>query len=312
MLSGRYDPISARGECTSFGKPCFTSRGRADCGPRRDPRGGGRRFDVDRTLDRLLTSRIVGFPLMWLILAAVFWLTIAGANVPSALLASILIDKVNPLLHQFGTWARHAVVAVGIPVRRRVPGHRVGGECHAAADGDFLPDLHAARGLRLPAEGGVQPRSDVPESGRARQAGAHDGMGFGCNAAGVVATRVIDSPRERLVAIITNNFSLCNGRWPTQILIATIFLGGAGRRWRADHGAGGGGDRGAGHRAHVRHVVAAHPHRPQGRGVGFSLELPPYRPPRVLATLYTSLVDRTLFVLWRAVVFARPPVRSSG
>ena len=50
-------------------------------------------------------------------------------------------------------------------------------------------------------------------------------MGFGCNAAGVVATRVIDSPRERLIAIITNNFSLCNGRWPTQILIASIFIG---------------------------------------------------------------------------------------
>ena len=65
-------------------------------------------------------------------------------------------------------------------------------------------------------------------------------MGFGCNAAGVVATRIIDSPRERLIAIITNNFALCNGRWPTQILIATIFIGGAGpglpgraglRRW---------------------------------------------------------------------------------
>ena len=50
-------------------------------------------------------------------------------------------------------------------------------------------------------------------------------MGWGCNAAGVVATRIIDSPRERLIAIITNNFSLCNGRWPTQILIATIFIG---------------------------------------------------------------------------------------
>ena len=50
-------------------------------------------------------------------------------------------------------------------------------------------------------------------------------MGFGCNAAGVIAARVIDSPRERLIAIITNNFSLCNGRWPTQIIIATIFIG---------------------------------------------------------------------------------------
>ena len=64
-----------------------------------------------------------------------------------------------------------------------------------------------------------------------KKAGAHGkqaltmSMGFGCNAAGVVAARVIDSPRERLIAIITNNFSLCNGRWPTQILVATIFIG---------------------------------------------------------------------------------------
>ena len=70
-------------------------------------------------------------------------------------------------------------------------------------------------------------------------------MGFGCNAAGVVATRVIDSPRERLVAIITNNFSLCNGRWPTQILIATIFVGALApaRGGRAGRGQGGGGRR---------------------------------------------------------------------
>ena len=64
-----------------------------------------------------------------------------------------------------------------------------------------------------------------------KKSGAHGkqaltmSMGWGCNAAGVVATRIIDSPRERLIAIITNNFSLCNGRWPTQILIATIFIG---------------------------------------------------------------------------------------
>ena len=85
-----------------------------------------------------------------------------------------------------------------------------------------------------------------------RRVGAHGKqaltmcMGFGCNAAGVVATRIIDSPRERLIAIITNNFSLCNGRWPTQILIASIFVGAlapaATRRARL-------GDRGGGHRA---------------------------------------------------------------
>ena len=133
-------------------------------------------------------------------------------------------------------------------------------------------------------------------------------MGFGCNAAGVVSTRVIDSPRERLIAIITNNFSLCNGRWPTQILIATIFIGALAP-------------------AHLAGVVSAAAvvgiallgivamfavswllSRTvlRGEATSFSLELPPYRPPRVLQTLYTSVIDRTLIVLWRAVVFAIP------
>jgi ferrous iron transport protein B len=147
-----------------------------------------------------------------------------------------------------------------------------------------------------------------------KKAGAHGKqaltmcMGFGCNAAGVVSTRVIDSPRERLIAIITNNFSLCNGRWPTQILIATIFIGALAP-------------------AHLGGLVSASAvvgiallgvfmmfvaswglSRTvlRGEATSFSLELPPYRPPRVLQTLYTSVIDRTLIVLWRAVVFAVP------
>jgi ferrous iron transport protein B len=147
-----------------------------------------------------------------------------------------------------------------------------------------------------------------------RKAGAHGKqaltmcMGFGCNAAGVVATRIIDSPRERLVAIITNNFSLCNGRWPTQILIASIFIGALAP-------------------AHLAGLLSAAAvvgvallgiaamffaswlltrTSLQGEATTFSLELPPYRPPRVLQTLYTSLIDRTLIVLWRAVLFAAP------
>jgi ferrous iron transport protein B len=147
-----------------------------------------------------------------------------------------------------------------------------------------------------------------------RRAGAHGKqaltmcMGFGCNAAGVVATRVIDSPRERLIAIITNNFSLCNGRWPTQILIATIFIGALAPPHLAGPVAA----------AAVvgiallgiafmflsswilsRSVLS-------GEASTFSLELPPYRPPRVLQTLYTSVIDRTLIILGRAVLFAVP------
>ena len=135
-------------------------------------------------------------------------------------------------------------------------------------------------------------------------------MGFGCNAAGVVATRVIDSPRERLIAIITNNFSLCNGRWPTQILIASIFLGtlvasGARRAGRAR--APWSASRCSAIAVQPRDVLGPVADRARrARPSAFSLELPPYRPPQILQTLYTSLIDRTIFVLWRAIVFAVP------
>jgi ferrous iron transport protein B len=133
-------------------------------------------------------------------------------------------------------------------------------------------------------------------------------MGFGCNAAGVIATRIIDSPRERLIAIITNNFALCNGRWPTQILLATLFVG-------------------ALVPAELAGLISAltvvgvallgvlltflvnwflSRTWLKGEVSTFSLELPPYRPPRILQTIYTSVIDRTIFVLWRAVVFALP------
>ena len=147
-----------------------------------------------------------------------------------------------------------------------------------------------------------------------KRAGAHGKqamstmMGFGCNAAGVVSTRIIDSPRERLIAILTNNFALCNGRWPTQILIATIFLGSLVPAHLA-------GLVSAGAVAGVAllglgctFLVAWLLSRTvlKGQVSTFSLELPPYRPPRLWQTLYTSVLDRTLLVLWRAVVFAAP------
>jgi ferrous iron transport protein B len=133
-------------------------------------------------------------------------------------------------------------------------------------------------------------------------------MGYGCNAAGVIATRIIDSPRERLIAILTNNFALCNGRWPTQILIATLFIGSlVPAQWAGLISAGA-----------VMGVTllgilltfavswALSRTILKGQLSTFSLELPPYRPPRIWQTLYTSLIDRTVFVLWRAVVFALP------
>ena len=148
-----------------------------------------------------------------------------------------------------------------------------------------------------------------------QRAGAHGkqaltmAMGFGCNAAGIIATRVIDSPRERLVAILTNNFVPCNGRFPTLIMLATIFVGAAFPPAFASLAAAGAVRR--------RRAASAWSSRSPCRGrcrgrccsgeaSAFTLELPPYRRPGVLRILYTSLIDRTLFVLWRAMLTAAP------
>jgi len=147
-----------------------------------------------------------------------------------------------------------------------------------------------------------------------RKAGAHGkqalsmSMGFGCNAAGVVATRIIDSPRERLIAIITNNFALCNGRWPTQILIATLFIGGLAPAYLAGLVSALAVLVIAVLGVLLSFIVSWFLSRTwlKGEVSTFSLELPPYRPPRLWQTIYTSIIDRTLIVLWRAVVFALP------
>ena len=265
-------------------------------------------FNVDRTLDRLLTNRWLGFPLMLAILAAVFWITIEGANVPSGMLAALLIDAAHPALKGAGD-------AVRLPWW--LSGFLFDGVYLATAwvVAVMLPPMAIFFPIfTLLEDFGYLPRVAFNLDALFRKAGAHGKqaltmcMGFGCNAAGVVSTRVIDSPRERLIAIITNNFSLCNGRWPTQILIASIFIGALAP-------------------AHLAGLVSAAAVVGiavlgigamflaswflsntvlRGEATSFSLELPPYRPPRVLQTLYTSLIDRTLIVLWRAVVFAVP------
>jgi len=265
-------------------------------------------FTFDRKLDELLTSRVFGFPLMLLLLAVVFWITIAGANVPSAMLASFLLDTVHP-------WLKG--LADGISVPWWLSGFLLDGMYLATAwvISVMLPPMAIFFPLfTLLEDFGYLPRVAFNLDSLFRKAGAHGkqaltmSMGFGCNAAGVVATRVIDSPRERLIAIITNNFSLCNGRWPTQILIATIFIGAL-----APAGLGGAVSASAVVGIALfgiammflsswllsRTVL-------RGEATSFSLELPPYRPPRILQTLYTSVIDRTLIVLWRAIIFAMP------
>jgi len=266
------------------------------------------RSTLDRTLDRLLTSKWTGFPVMLLILTVVFWLTIAGANVPSSMLATLLIDTVHPALNQFGA-------SVGMPWW--LSGFLFDGVYLATAwvISVMLPPMAIFFPIfTLLEDFGYLPRVAFNLDGLFRRVGAHGKqalsmtMGFGCNAAGVVATRVIDSPRERLIAIITNNFSLCNGRWPTQILLASIFIGAL-----APAGLAGLVSASAVVGVAIIGMVAMFGTSwalsrtvLKGEASTFSLELPPYRPPRILQTLYTSLIDRTLIVLWRAVVFAIP------
>lgn len=272
-------------------------------------RGGAKnRFDFDRAVDRLVASRWLGFPLMALMLGVVFWLTIAGANVPSRLLAEFLIDVVHPVL-------KSGAAAIHMPWW--LDGLLIDGMYLAGAwvVSVMLPPMAIFFPLfTLLEDLGYLARVAFNLDGLFRRAGAHGkqaltmSMGWGCNAAGVVATRIIDSPRERLIAIITNNFALCNGRWPTQILIATVFIGGAVTPALA-------GLVSAGAVVGVTllgvlftFLVSWALSRTVLRGAPstFSLELPPYRPPRLWQTLYTSLIDRTLIVLWRAVVFAVP------
>lgn len=266
------------------------------------------RFDWERTLDRLLTSRWTGFPVMLLILSVVFWLTIAGANVPSAMLASLLIDTMHPIL-------KGAAASISMPWW--LDGLLIDGMYLAMAwvISVMLPPMAIFFPMfTLLEDFGYLPRVAFNLDNMFRKAGAHGkqalsmSMGYGCNAAGVIATRVIDSPRERLIAIITNNFALCNGRWPTQILIASLFVGALVPSAIA----------GLVSAAAVVGITligvfltfatswALSRTMLRGEPSTFSLELPPYRPPRILRTLYTSLIDRTIYVLWRAIVFAVP------
>jgi len=266
------------------------------------------RFDFDRALDRLVTSRTWGFPIMALLLTVVFWLTIAGANVPSRLLASLLLDTVQPALKDLGA-ALHfpwwlsgmlfdgAYLAMAWVISVMLPPMAI-----------FFPLF------TLLEDFGYLPRVAFNLDRLFSRAGAHGKqalsmtMGFGCNAAGVIATRVIDSPRERLIAIITNNFAICNGRWPTMIMIATIFVGTAVPAALAGLVSALAVVGIAMLGIFMTFVVSWFLSRTMLKGEAsvFSLELPPYRPPQILRTLYTSVIDRTLIVLWRAVTMSVP------
>ena len=269
---------------------------------------GRKHFDIDSAIDKVVTSRVFGFPIMLLLLATVLWVTITGANYPSLMLNNLLIGMGYPFLKG---------LAVTISLPWWLSGFLIDGIYLAMAwvIAVMLPPMAIFFPLfTLLEDFGYLPRVAFNLDRIFSKAGAHGKqaltmtMGFGCNAAGVVATRIIDSPRERLIAIITNNFALCNGRWPTQILIGTIFIGALVPPYLS----------GLVSAASVvgiallgilfTFIISWMLSNTVLKGAvsTFTLELPPYRPPRFWKTVYTSLIDRTFIVLWRAIIFAAP------
>ncbi|MGL5714286.1 MAG: ferrous iron transporter B, partial [Paraclostridium sp.] len=266
------------------------------------------KFSRDEKIDKIITSKTFGIPLMLLCLGIVLWITIQGANYPSQMLSNLLFsfephifnffESINvPLwFNEMITYGMYRGLAWVISV--------------------MLPPMAIFFPLfTLMEDFGYLPRVAFNLDHMFKRACCHGKqcltmcMGFGCNAAGVIGCRIIDSPRERLVAILTNNFVPCNGRFPTLIAVATIFF-----------------------TSSIKSTFSANLltslcitlviilgvivtlltsyllSKTLLKGVPstFTLELPPYRTPKFGRVLYSSIIDRTMFVLWRAIIVAAP------
>lgn len=261
----------------------------------------------DRRLDKLFTSKLTGFPIMFLLLMLIFWITITGANYPSELLSNLLFSVEDSL----AAWC----VAVGVPKMIYEPllfgMYRV----LAWVVSVMLPPMAIFFPLfTLLEDFGYLPRVAFNLDRcfkKCRTCGKQAlsmAMGFGCNAAGVVGCRIIDSERERIIAMLTNSFVPCNGRFPTMISIISMFLIGGATGFFASFGS-------AAFLAGIivfgilmTFLVSRLLSRTilKGTPSSFTMELPPYRRPQIIKVLIRSLVDRALFVLGRAVVVAAP------
>ncbi len=264
-------------------------------------------YERDRKLDRLLTSRATGIPVMLLLLALVFWLTITGANYPSQLLSDVffrLQESASVWMLSLGApeWLRGMLVdgmlrVLGWVIAVMLPPMAIFFPLFTLLeDVGYLPRVafNLDRCFRRCNTCGKQALTIA--------------MGFGCNAAGVTGARIIDSPRERLIAILTNNFVPCNGRLPMLISLITMFFIGTAGGILSTAGA-------AllltafillGLLATFLMSAALSKTVLKGMPSSFILELPPYRRPQIGQVLVRSVFDRTLFVLGRAAAVAAP------
>ncbi|MGI6701245.1 MAG: ferrous iron transport protein B [Christensenellales bacterium] len=261
----------------------------------------------DRKIDRILTSKSFGIPIMLLMLGLIFWLTISGANYPSKLLSDLfffieeklsgMLMRLNPPLWLHGVLIEGMYRTLAWVVSVMLPPMAI-----------FFPLFTLLEDL------GYLPRVAFNLDNFFKKARCHGKqaltmcMGFGCNAAGIVGCRIIDSPRERLIAMITNSFVPCNGRFPTLIAIISMFF--AGYVFGP-----------------LQSVVSALMLTGvillgiimtlvmsrllsmtvlKGVPSSFALELPPYRRPQIGKVIVRSIFNRTLFILGRAVVIALP------
>ncbi|QUI22022.1 ferrous iron transport protein B [Vallitalea pronyensis] len=265
-----------------------------------------KRRDFDRKIDKVITSKLLGVPIMLLLLGLIFWITIIGANYPSGLLSKLFFN-IEDQLTAFFNWAGspdwlHGILVLGL---FRTLGWVISVMLPPMAI--FFPLFTLLEDL------GYLPRIAFNLDYFFKKCCAHGKqaltmcMGFGCNAAGVTSCRIIDSPRERLIAIITNNFVPCNGRFPTLIALATIFIVGIGSRFSSVIGT----------LVILLTIILAvmitfgisrllSKTLLKGMPSSFTLELPPYRKPQIGKVIVRSLIDRTLFVLGRAIVVAAP------
>lgn len=250
--------------------------------------------------DRILTSKCTGIPVMLLMLCGVFWLTVTGANYPSQWLADVLFGferLLRMLLNKLPVFAKGLIID---------------GMYHTFAwvVSVMLPPMAIFFPLfALLEDSGFLPRIAFNMDKALSKAGAHGRQaltmcqGFGCNACGVMGCRIINSARERIIAIVTNCFVPCNGRFPTIIMLITIFFSAGSKMVSAFVLLG----------VIVISVVITllvswilSKSILKGESTSFIMELPPYRKPQIFKVIYRSFADKTLFVLSRAIIAAIP------
>ncbi|MGQ9825475.1 MAG: nucleoside recognition domain-containing protein, partial [Desulfotomaculales bacterium] len=231
------------------------------------------------------------------------WITLAGANSPSELLA--------------GAFSRGKALITGLLGCLHAPARAV----DFLADGVYLCTAWVVAVMLPPMaiffpcftlleDAGYLPRVAFNLDPLFKRAGAHGkqsltmSMGFGCNAAGVISCRIIESPRERLIAMLTNTFVPCNGRFPALAALAGLLAAGPAASFAAALAVAGTVILGIAATLAVSFLLSKT--LLKGLPSFFTLELPPYRKPRVGRVVVRSIFDRTLFVLRRAVCVAAP------